>query len=60
MEMKTITRQQLVKELVKNYGWSNLEAKPFAYISPIMILEDVVFIVNKMIEQDKQATNKDL
>jgi hypothetical protein len=58
--MKKITRQELVKELSKNYGWSNLEVRPFAYISPIMILEDVVLIVNKMIEQEKQATNKDL
>ena len=58
--MKTITRQQLVEELSKNYGWTNLEVKPFAYISPIMILEDVVLIVNKMIEESKIATNVDI
>ncbi len=55
-----ITRKQLIDELVKNYGWSNLEVKPFAYISPIMILEDVVLIVNDLIEKNKIATNKDI
>lgn len=55
-----ITRQQLIRELTKNYGWSNLEIRPYSYISPVMILEDVVLIVNDLIEKNKKATNKDL
>jgi len=57
--MKKITKQQLIDELVKNYGW-NIKKRPFEYISPIHILEDVVLIVNKMIEESKKATNTDL
>jgi uncharacterized protein YhaN len=58
--MKKPTQKKVKKLLEKKFGWENLLNKTeVSWISDELI-EDTISVMMDLIEQDKQARNKDL